>query len=345
MSRRGRNAVTLHQVAKHIGVAPMTVSRVLSGHQNVSGAMRQRVLAAVEALGYLPDAAARSLASAETLKIGVLYGNPSATFSSEFLVGLLENAAQLGCQLVLQKCSTPRTQNTAVAKLLRGDIDGVVLPTPLCDSKRLLEVFEQALVPTVAVGTGRQDLPGLSLRIDNFHAAQQMTRYLLGLGHRAIGFILGHASQIDSEQRYQGFAAALAEAEIPMQRKWVKQGQYTYRSGLLVAEQLLRGPTRPTAIFASNDDMAAGAVAAAHRLRLDVPRDLTIVGFDDTPLATTIWPTLTTIRQPVGELIQRSLELLLGEVRNRRRGEPPEQKQETMTLTLVKRESAAAPPR
>ena len=306
--------------------------------------MRARVHTAIDKLGYLPDAAAQSLARAGTLKIGLLYGNPSATFTSEFLVELLENSGRIGCQLVLEKCIAPLRGRLSAQKLINREIDAVLLPTPLCDSPAMAQQFVSAGIPSVAVGTGNQDARGLSLRIDNFRAAEEMTRYLLSLGHRDIGFILGHPRQIDSTQRYEGFVSALVAAGLPIQSKRVKQGQYTYRSGLLAAEQLLKGKNRPTAIFASNDDMAAGALAVAHRLKLEVPRDLSIVGFDDTPLATTIWPTLTTIRQPVNELTRLALTMAVEEIGRRRAGGAPKQRQEIVKLALVKRESASAPP-
>jgi LacI family transcriptional regulator len=338
-SRLKHSVVTLHDVAKHAGVSPMTVSRFIGGSRKVRDSAR--VKAAIEKLGYSPNAAARSLASAGALKIGLIYGNPSATFTSEFLVDLFEHCSRMGYQLLLNKCTAPRKWRAIAQKLIRGSVDGVILPTPLCDSHALLRQFDEAGVVTVAVGTGRADAEGLSLRIDNLWAAQEMTRYLLSLGHRDIGFIVGHPRQIDSAQRFQGFVAAFEAAGLAVPSSRVKQGHYTYRSGFIAASELLQGKDRPTAIFASNDDMAAGALAAAHRLKLDVPRDLSIVGFDDTPLATTIWPNLTTIRQPVGELTRLALEMLAKEIRRRRNGKPHSQRQEAVKLTLVKRASAA----
>lgn len=337
-SRRSRSLVTLHDVAKLARVSPMTVSRFIDGSRKVRDSAR--VKAAIEELGYSPDAAARSLASAGAIKIGLLYGNPSATFSSEFLVDLLENSRRIGCQLVIEKCSSPRRERVAANKLMAETVDGVILPTPFCDSQALINQFDQAGLPTVAVGTGRENAKGLSLRIDNFRAAQEMTRHLLSLGHRDIGFIRGHPRQIDSAQRYEGFVAALKAAGLKAPENRVKQGQYTFRSGFSAATALLQGKRKPTAIFASNDDMAAGALAAAHRMKLEVPRDLSIVGFDDTPLASAVWPNLTTIRQPLNELTRLALELLVQDIRQRRAGKPPQQHQEVVNLSLVKRQSS-----
>src|ERR1700722_12367933 len=174
--RRSRSLVTLHDVAKHPGVSPMTVSRFIDGSRKVRDSMR--VKAAIDELGYSPDAAARSLASAGAIKIGFLYGNPSATFTSEFLVDLLENSRRIGCQLVIEKCASSRSERGAASKLINEGVDGVILPTPFCDSQSLLRLLEQANMPTVVVGTGRENAKGISLRIDNFRAAEEMTRYL-----------------------------------------------------------------------------------------------------------------------------------------------------------------------
>jgi LacI family transcriptional regulator, galactose operon repressor len=337
--RLGQNVVTLHDVAKRARVSPMTVSRFIGNKRDVKDSAR--VKAAIEELGYLPNAAARSLASAKALKIGLIYGNPSASFTSEFLVVSLEHSSRMGCQLLLERCTSTRNEAATAQKLIRGGVDGVILPTPMCDSQSLMRHFDKANVVTVAVGTGREDAKGLSLRIDNFAAAQEMTRYLLSLGHRDIGFIRGHPRQIDSVQRFDGFVAALTAAGVKLEPSRVKQGLYTYQSGFVAAAELLEGKHRPTAIFASNDDMAAGTLAAAHRLRLDVPNDLSIVGFDDTPLATTIWPSLTTIRQPVEELTRLGLTMLVKEVLRRREGGIQVPKQESVKLTLVKRASTA----
>jgi LacI family transcriptional regulator len=329
----------MHEVAKHAGVSPMTVSRALSGDAHVEAATRQRVQAAVKELGYSPNVAARNLARAASLHIGLLYNNPSAAYLNELLVGVLEQSSQAGCQIVLEKCGA-RNERAVIDRLLRDDVGGIILPPPLSDSNIALEALHAAKIPFIAVATGRPEAQGLSVRIDDQEAAAAMTRYLLSLGHRDIGFIIGAPNQTVSAQRQAGFESALREAGVPVRPEWVKQGSFTYRSGLEAAEEILDAATRPTAIFASNDDMAAAAMAVAHRLHLDVPKDLTIVGFDDTPLATTIWPALTTVRQPVAAMARKAVELLLEEIRLRRLGETLGPVQHVMNFTLVKRESS-----
>jgi LacI family transcriptional regulator len=340
--RRRRDAVTMHEVAKHVGVSPMTVSRVLSGDAKVRAETRARVQTAIEKLGYSPNVAARNLAKASTVHIGLIYNNPSATYMNELLVGVLEQSSQAGCQVVLERCGT-RNERAVIAKLLAEGVGGIILPPPLSDSKTALDALRAAREPFVAVATGRPAAEGLSVRINDFEAAAAMTRYVLSLGHQKIGFILGAANQIASAERYAGFVAALAERGLEPRPDWVKQGAFTYRSGLLATEQLLAAPQRPSAIFASNDDMAAAAIAVAHRLRLDVPRDLTIVGFDDTPMATTIWPALTTIRQPVAAMARKAIEMLLEEIRLRANGSSLGPQQHIVNFALIKRDSSAPP--
>ena len=166
-----------------------------------------------------------------------------------------------------------------------------------------------------------------------------MTKRLLGLGHTRIGFIIGHPNQTASEQRLKGFSAGMEEAGHKPDPKLVVQGYFTYRSGLEAAEKLLRSPKRPTAIFASNDDMAAATIAVAHRMGLDVPRDLTVAGFDDTPLALTVWPALTTVRQPIADMAREAVKLLLEQIRRKRSGAEQQTVQKLLDFTLIPRES------
>ena len=320
----------------------MTVSRALSGDAHVEAATRQRVQAAVKELGYSPNVAARNLARAASLHIGLLYNNPSAAYLNELLVGVLEQSSQTGCQIVLEKCGA-RNERTAIERLLRDGVGGIILPPPLSDSNIALEALRGAKIPFIAVATGRPEAEGLSVRIDDQEASAAMTRHLLSLGHRDIGFIVGAANQTVSAQRQAGFESALREAGVQVRPEWVKQGSFTYRSGLVAAEQILDSANHPTAIFASNDDMAAAAVSVAHRRGLDVPRDLSVVGFDDTAIATTVWPELTTIRQPTATMAEVALDLLIREIRKRRDGLPAAAVDHLVPHELIVRESAAAP--
>jgi LacI family transcriptional regulator len=343
--RRRGDAVTIHDVARSAGVSPMTVSRVMNGNSNVREATREQVLRAVRELNYSPNPAARSLAAAQGTRIGLVYTNPSAAYLSELLVGALDGASRTAAHLVLDTWANigPATERAA-ARRLASNIVGVILPPPLCESKVIAAEFLAAGVPIVAVAPGRSQPDVSCVRIDDFRAAHEMTAYLLELGHTRIGFIKGNPNQTASTRRFEGFQAAMQEAGINVDPSLVQQGFFTYRSGLETTEKLLTRKRPPTAIFASNDDMAAAAISVAHRRGLDVPRDLSVVGFDDTPTATTVWPELTTIRQPIAAMGESSIELLLRSIR-RKDSETRTVVDHVVAHQLIKRDSVAPPPK
>jgi LacI family transcriptional regulator len=341
-ARRQRGSLTIQDVARHAGVSPMTVSRVINGEKNVRDSTREAVNAAIRELKYAPNPAARSLAGADLVRIGLLYSNPSAAYLSEFLVGSLDQCSRANIQLIVEKCDEERAE-AAAARLVASGVDGIILPPPLCDFADVTKALHEANVPAVAVATGKPPADVSAVRIDDFGAAQAMTRHLIGLGHRRIGFIKGHPNQTASSQRHEGYVAALAEAGIAADPALVVQGDFTYRSGFEGAGTLLAARPAPTAIFASNDDMAAATVAVAHRRGLDVPRDLTVVGFDDSALATTVWPELTTIRQPIADMSRQAVTLLADEIRSRRAGEKAQHPHAVQDFTLIRRDSDGPP--
>lgn len=343
--RQPGSAVTILDVAKHAGVSPMTASRVINENPNVGPAMRERVLASVKTLGYRPNLAGRSLRTSSTARIGVLYSNPSAAYLNQFMLGILEQSSLSGSQVLIEKCSGIRSQRAATQRLLEAGVDGVILPPPLCDSPQTLQELDALHIPTIAVATGAPLEDVTSVRIDDYQGARAMTRYLLELGHRDIGFIKGDPKHTPTALRTAAFFDAMAEAGIEVPAEYVAQGMFTYRSGLTAASQLLALKRRPTAIFSSNDDMAAGAMAVAHGMGLRIPEDLTVVGFDDTPVATTVWPELTTIHQPVTAMGRAAVSLMLEDIRRKRNGRPKNPIHQVMKYTLVKRQSSASPRR
>ena len=342
--RRGRGGVTIQDVARLAGVSPMTVSRVVNGEKNVREATREAVLAAVRSLDYTPNAAARSLAGAEATHIGLLHSNPSASYLSKFLVGALEGCRRAGCHLVVDSCGEGEAEERAAAmRLVDDQVDGVILPAPLSEFPHILGEFDAAGIPVVGVAVGKTPPDRLNVRIDDHRAAYDVTRHLLDLGHRRIGFIRGHPNQSASERRWRGFADALLEAGVDPARAAVEQGYFSYRSGLEAAERLLDRDPELTAVFASNDDMAAATVNVAHLRGLQVPEDLSVAGFDDTGIAITVWPELTTVRQPVEAMAEAALDLLLTELRARRSGGSVTPAEQVLEHTRVIRDSAAAP--
>ncbi len=344
-SRRSRGTATVEDVAQLAGVSAMTVSRVINDSKNVRESTRQAVLDAVAQLNYSPNAAARSLAAGEATHVGLLYANPSAVYLSQFLIGALEAARRAGCHLVIESCASERDEEQAqvARRFANSEVEGVILPPPLSGSPAILAEFDSIGIPVVTVSGGMPGKECLNVRIDDFTAAREMTRSLLDLGHRHIGFIKGHPNQISSHDRHRGFVEALREYGVDPAAAAIEQGYFTYQSGLEAAERLLSRPQPPSAIFASNDDMAAATVSVAHRKGFHIPDDLSIVGFDDTSLATNIWPQLTTVRQPTAEMAEAALDLLLADLRSRRAGATPEPAEAVLDHALVIRESSSAP--
>lgn len=322
----------------------MTVSRVINSEANVRDSTREAVNLAIAALNYSPNPAARSLAGAGQVRIGILYSNPSSAYLSEFLVGGLDQASRSDAQIVVEKCEIGDHEVEAARHLVAGGIDGIILPPPICDSQAVLAVLEEARVPTVVVATGRPPEQMLAVTIDDREAARAMTRHLMELGHRRIGFVMGNPNQTGSALRLEGYRLALEEAGLDADPALVAPGLYTYRSGLDAAEQLLEISNPPTAIFASNDDMAAAVVAVAHRHHIDVPGDLSVCGFDDTALATAIWPELTTIRQPIADMSRKSVDLLIAAIRQKGRSRTIE-RHVVLDHALIRRQSDAPPRR
>ena len=308
-----RSSATIKDVAERASVSQMTVSRVLNNKPLVSDATRQRVRDAMRELNYRPNLMARNLAGRSGLFIGLLYRNPSYGYLSEFLLGALEACRKMGHHLVVEE---PFMHEEMVdldwleARFLDTSIQAVIVIPPLSDDPKLIRTLNDAGIDFVRISS---DLEGQrqSVGIDDRAAARDMTGHLLSLGHQRIGVIGGPASHLASHLRMDGVASALTEAGIPLDRSLIEHGDFTYRSGLDAAETLLARDDPPTAIFAFNDDMASGAIASAYRAQLDVPGDVSVVGFDDTANAAMLYPPLTTVRQPIREMAQAAIETLV----------------------------------
>jgi len=259
---------------------------------------------------------------------------------------VLEQARQSDTQIVVVECDAGADANTVILGLIEEGVDGIILAPPLCDSPQALETLKQERMPAITVGSPNRVNEISSVFIDDYLASLILTRHIVSLGHRHIGFIIGTASQGASGLRLEGFRAGMAEAGLDIDEQLVVQGEFSYLSGFNAAARLLDHEPHPTAIIASNDDMAAGVISMAHRRNIEVPGGLTVCGFDDTLFATTIWPNITTIRQPIAEMSNLAIEILEKMIRRRRRfpAQEVQAKHKEFDFLLTLRDSDSPPP-
>jgi len=305
---------TISDVARQAGVSIKTVSRVMNNEPGVRADTRTKVLQVMADLRYRPSQSARSLAGARSFLIGLLYFDPSAAFISGVQQGATMRCREAGYHLVVESMDNDAhdlgEQVHRMVSTLRPD--GMILTPPLCDNPHVLKALQESGTPTVLVSPARQrkDMP--SVRMDDVHAAEEITNLLLSLGHRRIAFIRGAADQAASALRHQGFVNAMKAAHLEIAPELIIDGDFRFESGVAATHQLLKLRHHPTAVFASNDDMALGVLAAAQRQGLAIPGDLAIAGFDDSPASSLVWPPLTTMRQPTLAMARAAVDLLIG---------------------------------
>lgn len=342
-SAKNQGRATIGDIAAAAGVSKMTVSRVMSSPWSVRPDTRERVMKVAEAMHYTPNRSARVLSGAQQIRLGLLYNMPRSSYIVDLLMGAMDQASLMDIQLVSRPVELGGNALTTLQGMVDNGVDGVILTPPLCDAPDILAYVATIDLPVLLIGTDAANMAVSTISIDEAAAAREMTEYLIRRGHRRIAFIKGEPVLAASHIRVNGFAQAMAAHGLPVPEAYVAQGFYTYRSGLDAAEALLRLDPRPTAIFASNDDMAAAAITVAHRLGLEVPRDVSIVGFDDSWIATSIYPELTTIRQPIRELATDGIQTMARVVRALREGEATTHRL-VAPYTLIVRQSDAPYP-
>lgn len=304
---------TIKDVSRAAGVSIKSVSRVLNKEPYVSDDMRQRVEEAVARLNYHPSLAARTLAGRRSFQIGLIHDNPSPYYVFNMQAGVGARCREAGYRMIIQPCdiNSPSLVDDIGALIDQAQLDGIILTPPVTDIGSALAELERRDIPVVRVQPGADLQATSAVYIDNVQAADDMTAYLISLGHRRIGMVTGHANYFASGQRLTGYRQALQRAGIAFNPALVFPGHFDFQSGEAAANALLSLEQPPTAIFASSDEMAAGVLAAAHRKGVSVPGQLSVAGFDDTDLAQLVWPALTTIRQPIRDLGYAAAELLL----------------------------------
>lgn len=336
--------LTIEDIARLSGVSRSTVSRVINGQPSVRPGVRDRVQEVINAYGYAPQAAARQLVTQRTRTIGLLlpdnayhlFGNPVFALMGQ---GMSQVCSQKG-YISMLFMGRQDVEEQTLFSLLRGrHFDGIVLISS--DSNDPLPVFlKEANIPYVRIGhdPAHEDLKYVD--VDNVEAARIAVDHLIKLGHRRIAMIKGLAKDVCVNARYEGYKQALAEAGIPLDPELVSEGDWSTACGYQATQRFLRLASPPTALFSSNDMMVAGVVHAAHERGLSIPNGLAIVGFDDLPQTTMIFPELTTIRQPCVELGVCAAEMLI----DRLESGNDEPSHVILPTTLVVRQSCGARP-
>jgi LacI family transcriptional regulator len=303
---------TIKDVSAAAHVSTKTVSRVLNKERYVAEDTRRRVEQAVEDLKFSPSTAARVLAGKRSHQVALLYNNPSPHYIHQIQTGIWARCLEEGVRLLGQPTDVASASLARdVGELIdQTHVDGVILSSPVTDAAAVMDELEARGIPYVRISPGTDHGRSSSVSMDDAQAADDMTTHLISIGHRRIGFIIGHANHPASDQRLQGYRRALDSAGIAFEPSYVRPGAFDFESGEAAADVLLGLPQPPTAIFASNDDMAAGVLTVAHRRGMSLPGDLSVAGFDDTALASQLWPPLTTVRQPTRDLAFAAASLL-----------------------------------
>ena len=337
----GRRA-TINDIARIAEVSKKTVSRVINNSPFVRGETRERVEAVIKELGFTPDPQARGLAFRRSFLVGMIYDNPSPNYVVNIQQGILDAVRGSGLELVVHPCN--RQSETFMADVsgfvVRQKLFGVVMPPSVSEDERVIALLREAECPYVRIASVALDEPEHMIVTHDRRGAAEAARHLAGLGHRRVAFISGPDTFRSSHERGAGFAEGLAEHGVMLDPAYVRRGAYTFESGVEAAADLLALPAPPTAIFAGNDEMAIGVMQAARNLGLDVPRQLSIVGFDDLPMASRVWPNLTTVRLPIRDMGRMAAEKLTATSRGL---DPAKLTQPEVSPSLVVRESSGPP--
>ncbi len=328
---------TIVDVARRAKLSMKTVSRALNDEPHVSVEARARVLEAASALHYRPNMFARSLAGTRSYLIGLVYARPSPAYVTAVQEGVLEQCEARGYDLLIRPYDADKRWSAAsvLGLVEKSRVDGLVVIPPLADDAELTDALIGRGVTHVRISQCDHGRASERVGTDEVGVAYDLTRYLLALGHERVAFVEGHPGHGGSKDRLEGYLTAMADAGLKPPRHYVQPGLFTFESGVERGERLLGYKRRPTAIFASNDYMAAGVVSAAHRRGLAIPGDLSVAGFDDAPVSRQIWPALTTVRQPVHRIAARAASRLIDKIA----GRAPDSDAEPLECEIVVRDS------
>ena len=304
---------TINDVARLAGVSKKTVSRVINNEPNVSKETLSKVTAVIEQLNYVPNPQARGLAFNRSFLLAMIYDNPNASFVTEAMYGALSQCNTSDYELVVHPCESAHDKlyDDIIRFLKRAKIDGVILLPPLSQSEELISRLKAIGSDYVRLQSVTSDDSAHSIHFNDREAVSHIAEHLVALGHKDIGFIRGPNTSQSATERYEGFCHALGKHGISLPANRIAMGAYTFQSGVECAEWLLNSDSPPSAIFACNDEMAIGVMAAAKKMGIQIPGELTVIGFDDSPQASRIWPALTTVNLHIREMVSLATQKLL----------------------------------
>ncbi len=309
-----RGKATINDVARLAHVSKKTVSRVINDSPFVKQKTRLAILEIIAELGFTPDPQARALARRKSFLIGLIYDNPSPQYVVNMQRGILDTLEGTDFQLVLHPCDRAKSDHVARVQtfIQQHKPFGLILPPSVSEDEPLAEALRNADVDYVRIASVSLDQPSRMIRTLDADGGAAAGHHLAELGHLRIAHIHGPLSFRSTHERRAGFEGALAGFGLKLDPKLAVEGSYTFEGGVAAAEQLLSGVLPPPhAIFAGNDEMATGAYVAIRRAGLRIPEDVSVVGFDDTPIAGRLWPPLTTVRLPIREMGAEAAALLI----------------------------------
>lgn len=318
--------VSINDVARLAEVSIKTVSRVINNEPSVRTATRQKVVSAIEELGYQPNQAARNLARSRSYTIGFVYSNPNAYYVVSMQEGIIDVCQNSGYEVMIHPLKLEGQQQVAdyLENLVsRTRLAGLILTPPYSEMPDLLTQLDDRQIDYVAIQSSSPKLPlANSVKVNDRAAAKCITEHLIAQGHSKIGFLRGDQSHYATQEREEGYREALQGANLQIDESLIYSGTYSFESGSEGVNHLLEQSNQPTAVFASNDEMAAGALFRARLMGLTIPCDLALAGFENSPYATQTWPQLTTATLPVSEIAELATTQLLSKL-SKRESESP----------------------
>ncbi|MGI6368905.1 MAG: LacI family DNA-binding transcriptional regulator [Anaerolineae bacterium] len=335
-----RRRPTIKDVARHAGVSFKTVSRVINGQRGVSGQVEARVRAAIAELGYVVNYSARSLAQGASGVMGIIIPRVTDPRSLDLIyhVGEAAERAEIPIAILSRTSIDPAS---GVGEIIGHGFFGSLMVMGPRSVNTYLPIIRALNIPTVVVESlmdGEAEGVVPCVASDNLGGARRGVEYLVGLGHQRIAYIAGNDSY-QNRKRQQGYAEALCEAGLDTPAEYVRVGRWSWQGGHEQVLELMQLPQPPTAVFCANDTMALGAMCALRERGLNVPADISVLGFDDIPAAWGNRPALTTVRQPTAEMVELAFDLL----RRAREGEEIPAVNHVLPTELILRASCAAP--